>query len=90
MVCWMLGEMELEIAQSSPKESFLNRIYGKNTYNWMARNYSTCYYAKGPSLTMLGVMHQIVYILAPETMGKSPDRLRLLTGASNLEVVNVF
>lgn len=70
MVCWMLGETELEIAESSPPGSFLNRIYIKNTYNWMVGNYSTCYYEKGPNLTMFGVMHQIIFFLSPEMMGR--------------------
>lgn len=69
-VCWLLDETKLEIAKKSPKGSFLNRIYTKNTYNWMTGNYSTCYYLKGPNLKMFAVMDKIVFFLTPTTMGK--------------------
>lgn len=79
MVCWLLGEAELEIAKSSPKGSFLNRIYTKNTYNWMTGNYSTCYYTKGPNLIMFGVMHTIIFFLTPITMGEHDRQSTAIT-----------
>lgn len=42
--------MEMKIAENSPSTSLLNKLYMKNTYNTMNRNYSRCVYLKEPSL----------------------------------------
>ena len=71
MVCWLSDEPELEIARGSPKGSFLNRIYMKNTYNWVAGNHSTCYFKKGFNLdAMISVVQKVVFLLSSLSMGK--------------------
>lgn len=76
LLCWMSGENEIEMARSSAKGTFLNKIYTKKYFNYFTNDYTLCTFEKRPTISMLSFINKIFFILSELLMSATLSVVR--------------